>query len=102
MRVFCYRCSGLPMAGNDEGKISAIEKGALNTLAIGVGILVALITWGALFNLLMYHSLFQPQHPVADGGDLSGGFVLLATLPALFILLPICVIASLRLFQKLP
>ncbi|OAJ54899.1 hypothetical protein A6V36_08670 [Paraburkholderia ginsengiterrae] len=89
------------MAENDEGKMSAIEKAALNTLAIGVGILVAFVIWGALFNLLTYHSLFQPRHPVADGVVLGGGFMLIATLPALIILLPMCVIASLRLFQKL-
>lgn len=38
-------------------------------------------------NWLTYHSLFQPWHSVADDGGLSGGLVLLTTLPALFILL---------------
>lgn len=89
------------MDENDEEKMSAVEKIALNILAIGVGIVVAFTVWGSLFNLFVYHSLFQPQHPAADGIDLGGGFVLIATLPVLIILLTVCVITSLRLFKKL-
>jgi hypothetical protein len=89
------------MDETDKEKMSAIEKLALNILAIGVGVVVAFVAWGSLFNLFLYHSLFQPQHPAADGVDLGGGFLLIATLPVLFILLPVCVITSLWLFKKL-
>jgi hypothetical protein len=90
----------LAMGGNGEGKISAVEKVALDILAVGAGIVLAFVIWDMTVNLLMYHSLFEPRH-LPGGTDLGGGFALLMTIPWLFILFPTCIVSGVWLLRKL-
>jgi hypothetical protein len=88
------------LSTNGEGKISVVERAALNILAACVGIVIAFVIWNVTVNLLLYHTLSEPKR-LPEGTDLGAGFLFLMTLPELFILLPLCGGLSVWLLQKL-